>query len=61
MQKSGGVNPAPILGAAPTPINAVTPTLDYEGHPSDSSPRPPAVPMPTFDADGSSIAELTYA
>ena len=27
-----GVNPAPILGATPTPSNAVTPRLDYEGH-----------------------------
>jgi len=33
MQNSGAVNPAQILGAAPTPSNAVTPTRDYEGHP----------------------------
>ncbi len=33
---SGGVNPHSILGATPTPSNAVTATRDYEGH----SPRP---------------------
>jgi len=32
MRISGGVNPAPILGAASYPSNAVTATPDYEGH-----------------------------
>ena len=32
MRKSGGVNPAQILGAASGSSNAVTPAGDYEGH-----------------------------